>query len=94
MTKTRAQRLVPFNDPVQTPFQRVDLQLAFQQKGSEHVIHRTVRVELMQKPQSLLGKRQWARTELLPPLDRGLRWQLKASLLEQLLEQLTAARSI
>ena len=53
-----AQDFMALNDLIQAPFQSDHIQCASQVQGGGNVVERTVRFELIEEPQALLGKRQ------------------------------------
>src|SRR5882724_5025708 len=56
--KTRPKHLVPFHDLPKASFQRRHIQLSLQTDPYRHVVSRIARLQLLQEPQPLLGKRQ------------------------------------
>ena len=66
--KCCAQNLVPLDNLVQCLFQSLDVESSQQTRGDGHVVSRTLRVHLLQEPESLLCKRQREEENILSPL--------------------------
>src|SRR6185503_1933818 len=58
LDKTRAQAFVASDYLSESPLQRADVQLSFQQEVMSQVVERTIRLELVQEPESMLCKRE------------------------------------
>ena len=80
---------MPANYLVETSLQRDHIQVTFQPHGAGHVVSGAARLELVQKPESLLRKRKRYVILLHATRNRALRRDLAQPLLfEQVFEQL------